>query len=182
MTDQSPFILFAGKTSIARDRAHTRGLLSSMDPRIKIALQIMNEMTQKDLTVAHVAQEIGLSSSPFEHILKQATGRPFWHHLRTIRIKQAKRVLKDWHLSLKQVGNQTGYSSPSSFSRAFKSTVRRSPSEYRLTGLVNHGSRPPQSRAVGFRKRGPASAPEARLSVTAATKLRMRPLTFFSGE
>jgi AraC-like DNA-binding protein len=107
-----------------------------MDPRIKIALQIMDEPT---VTVAHVAQGVGLSASRFEHILKEATGRTFRSHIRSIRIRQAKRLLLNWHLSLKQIAYLTGYSSPSSFSRAFRSTVRRSPSQYRLAGVAKQG-------------------------------------------
>jgi hypothetical protein len=34
-----------------------------MDPRIKFALQIMGDATAVELTVAHVAHEIGLSPS-----------------------------------------------------------------------------------------------------------------------
>jgi len=104
-----------------------------MDPRIKLALQLMGEITTGRLTVARVAQEVGLSPSRFEHILKKTTGKSFRQHTHSIRIREAKRLLKDWHLSLKQIAYMTGYSSPASFSRAFRSTVRRSPSQYRLT-------------------------------------------------
>jgi len=113
-----------------------------MDPRIKVALQIMGETSVKEITIAHVAQVIGLSPSRFEHILKEATGRPFRRHIRSIRIKQAKLLLHDLHLSLKQIAYMTGYSSPASFSRAFRNTVRRSPSEYRLASLARVRSVP----------------------------------------
>lgn len=117
------------------------GVDCPMDPRIKIALQVMCEKTARDLTVADVAHQIGLSPSRFEHILKSTTGRTFRHHIRGMRIRQAKRLLKDWRLSLKQIAYLTGYSSPSSFSRAFRSAVRRSPSQYRLSGAaVQHRS------------------------------------------
>jgi AraC-like DNA-binding protein len=104
-----------------------------MDPRIKLALQLMGEIATGRLTVARVAQEVGLSPSRFEHILKKTTGKSFRQHIHRIRIREAKRLLKDWHLSLKQIAYMTGYASPASFTRAFRSTVRRSPSQYRLT-------------------------------------------------
>lgn len=103
-----------------------------MDPRIKFALQIMGDATAVELTVAHVAQEVGLSPSRFEHILKEATGRNFRQHRRSVRIREAKRLLQDWQLSLKQIAYLTGYSSPSSFSRAFRNSVCRSPSQHRM--------------------------------------------------
>jgi transcriptional regulator GlxA family with amidase domain len=104
-----------------------------MDPRIKLALQVMCRTRVRDVTVADVAEEVGLSASRFEHILKEATGHTFKQHARRIRVRQAKTLLQDWHLSLKQIAYLTGYSSPSSFSRAFRNCVRRSPSQYRMT-------------------------------------------------
>lgn len=106
-----------------------------MDPRITLAFRIMDEMIAEELTVAHVAQRVGLSPSRFEHILKEATGRPFRYHIRGIRIEQAKMLLRNLHLSLKEIAYMTGYSSPSSFSRAFRGTVHRSPSQYRRTSI-----------------------------------------------
>ncbi len=107
-----------------------------MDPRIKFALQIMGHTTADELTVAHVAHEVGLSPSRFEHILKETTGRTFRQHKQRMRIRRAKKLLQDWHLSLKQIAYLTGYSSPSSFSRAFRNSVCRSPSQHRKNADV----------------------------------------------
>lgn len=114
----------------------SRRFLNSMDPRIKFALRIMCRTNTGRLTVADVAEEVGLSASRFEHILKEVTGRTFRQHMRTVRIRQAKRLLQDWHLSLKQIAYLAGYSSPSSFSRAFRSSACRSPSQYRMRIIV----------------------------------------------
>lgn len=107
-----------------------------MDPRIKLALRIIRRTNRADLTVANVAEEVGLSASRFEHILKEATGRTFRQHKRSMCIRRAKSLLLDWHLSLKQIAYLAGYSSPSSFSRAFRNSVYRSPSEYRMRVIV----------------------------------------------
>jgi transcriptional regulator GlxA family with amidase domain len=107
-----------------------------MDPRIKLALRIMRRTNRADFTVANLAEEVGLSASRFEHILKEATGRTFRQHKRSMRIRRAKSLLQDWHLSLKQIAYLAGYSSPSSFSRAFRNSVDRSPSQYRMRVIV----------------------------------------------
>jgi AraC family transcriptional regulator len=103
-----------------------------MDFRIRFALQIMGDSRTGKLSVSQVAEEVGLSASRFEHILKEVTGRTFRQHKQDIRIREAKRLLQDWHLSLKQIAYLAGYSSPSSFSRAFRNSLSRSPSQYRL--------------------------------------------------
>lgn len=103
-----------------------------MDPRITFALRVICEAKVRELTLDQIAEKVGLSSSRFEHILKEATGRTFRQHKRSIRIKQAKRLLQDWHLSLKEIAHLTGYSSPASFSRAFRNSARTSPSQYRM--------------------------------------------------
>jgi len=122
-----------GTGYLFQNRKAGLGSVFDMDPRIKLALQVMCESRVRDLTVADVAYEVGLSASRFEHILKDSTGQTFTQHKRSIRVRQAKRLLQDWHLSLKQIAYLTGYSSPSSFSRAFRNSVRRSPSQFRMT-------------------------------------------------
>ena len=107
-----------------------------MDPRIELALQVLGKGAAEDLTVVHLAEEIGLSPSRFEHMLKLATGRTFRQHRQSVRIRRAITLLEDWRLSLKEIAYLSGYASPSSFSRAFRSSVLRSPSEYRLSVVV----------------------------------------------
>lgn len=106
-----------------------------MDPRIKLALQVMANGAAQDLTVLHLAEEIGLSPSRFEHVFKEATGRNFRQHRQNVRVRRAKTLLQDWRLSLKEIAYLSGYASPSSFSRAFRTSVLRSPSEYRASLL-----------------------------------------------
>jgi AraC-like DNA-binding protein len=116
--------------------------VNSVDKRIKIALEIMCRSSAGALTVSDVAAEVGLSPSRFEHILKDATGRTFRQHNRSGRITRAKTLLQNWHLSLKEIAYLTGYSSPSSFSRAFRRSVYRSPSQYRIGATYRAAKRP----------------------------------------
>jgi AraC family transcriptional regulator, arabinose operon regulatory protein len=106
-----------------------------MDPRIKLALQVLGKGAAEDLTVIDLAEEIGLSASRFEHMLKRATGRTFRQHRQSVRVRRAKTLLEDCRLSLKEIAYLSGYASPSSFSRAFRTSVLRSPSEYRASLL-----------------------------------------------
>jgi len=110
-----------------------------MDPRIEVALQVLGKGAAEDLTVDHLAEAIGLSASRFEHLLKLATGRTFRQHKQSIRITCAKTLLEDWRLSLKEIAYLSGYSSPSSFSRAFRNSVLRSPSKYRMSIVAKPG-------------------------------------------
>lgn len=119
-----------------RKELASRNALNPMDPRIKFALKVMSDPTCGELTVDRLAEEVGLSASRFEHILKRATGRTFRQHKQSMRIRQAKTLLEDRHLSLKQIAYLVGYSSPSSFSRAFRNSVLRSPSRYRMKVLL----------------------------------------------
>ena len=82
-----------------------------MDKRVDIALEIMHHSSAEALTVADVAARVGLSSSRFEHILKDGTGRTFRQHKRSGRIERAKVLLQNWRLSLKEIAYLIGYSS-----------------------------------------------------------------------
>src|SRR5579864_156277 len=108
---------------------------ATMDPRILSALRAMERDCAHSLKVTQLAAQMGLSRSRFQHLFRQETGEPFNSSLRQFRLKKAQSLLTDFHLRIKEVADQCGYSSATSFTRDFRGFFHAPPSAYRRSTI-----------------------------------------------
>jgi AraC-like DNA-binding protein len=85
----------------------------------------------KPLTLDEVSNHIGVSKSYFSHLFKNYTNMTFIEFLTTERIKRSEFLLSDQKASVIDIAFDSGFSSISSFNRAFKKIKGLSPSEFR---------------------------------------------------
>jgi len=73
------------------------------------------------------------NSSPayYSHLLMKKRGISFRKLLTQTRIKEAKRLLAQTELSIKEIAHQTGFRTSHYFIRVFKEEMKRTPTEYR---------------------------------------------------
>ena len=95
------------------------------------ALTLVDRNFAKDLTDAAVAQQLGLSTSHFRFLFKQATGQPFHKYLVSLRLEKARRMLVEQGLPVSTVAKAVGFSALSHFSRAFAQRFSVSPTSLR---------------------------------------------------
>ncbi|MGE3512431.1 MAG: helix-turn-helix domain-containing protein [Vicinamibacterales bacterium] len=115
--------------ALTADTSVARGV---EDARVAEALAaIERRYAEPGLRLQHVARELGLSPTHLTHILKRATGRTFGAHLRTRRVSEARALLAQSALSIKEVASRVGFATTSQLDRHFKRSVGRSPSAYR---------------------------------------------------
>jgi AraC-like DNA-binding protein len=98
------------------------------------ALSLVDRNFAKDLTDASVAQQLGLSTSHFRFLFKQATGQPFHKYLVSLRLEKARRMLVEQGLPVGTVARAVGFSALSHFSRAFAQRFSVSPTSLRRGG------------------------------------------------
>ncbi len=98
------------------------------------ALTLVDRNFAKDLTDAAVAQQLGLSTSHFRFLFKQATGQPFHKYLVSLRLEKARRMLVEQGLPVGTVAKAVGFSALSHFSRAFAQRFSVSPTSLRRGG------------------------------------------------
>lgn len=84
-----------------------------------------------NLCLCSMADAFGKSESYISHFFKKFCDDNFYHYLENIRMEEAKRLLVETSLSIKEITIRTGYSSMHSFRRAFKKIFDVSPSSFR---------------------------------------------------
>lgn len=95
-------------------------------------MKVINEnLSNPQLNIETLAQEIGISRTQLYRSMKEITGLNPSDFVRTIRLRQAAELLKDKNLNITQVAYSVGFSSQTHFSSAFKKQYGISPTEYK---------------------------------------------------
>jgi AraC-like DNA-binding protein len=95
------------------------------------ALAIVERNYAKNLTDSVIAQQLGLSTSHFRYLFKQATGNPFHKYVIAVRLEKARLMLLEQGLPVSQVAAAVGFTGLSHFSRAFTQRFKASPTSLR---------------------------------------------------
>ena len=98
---------------------------------IEKAKAYIRDNYKKDISLDEVSREVDISPYYFSKLFKQETGGNFIEYLTEIRLKNARELLKDSRLSIKEICVESGYSDPNYFSRIFKKYEGVTPSEFR---------------------------------------------------
>ncbi len=87
--------------------------------------------TESDLTLERTAEKIHLSAPYLSRLFKEKTGMTFSEYLGSLRMDEAKRMLRDSTYSIQDIASCLGYRDPKYFSRIFHSKEHCTPIEYR---------------------------------------------------
>ncbi|MDD5705601.1 MAG: helix-turn-helix domain-containing protein [Kiritimatiellae bacterium] len=100
---------------------------------VRQAILLFSETPNETLSVAQIARRLSYSPSRFAHIFKLVTGQSPELFAIHMRLDNAKRMLKDTNLTVKEIAFAVGYRDANFFSRQFRQFVKRSPMQYRLS-------------------------------------------------
>ncbi|UCH15501.1 MAG: response regulator, partial [Bacteroidales bacterium] len=90
---------------------------------------IMN-INDNSLNVEGLAVEMNLSRSNVYRKIKALTGMTIIEFIRIVRLKQAIKLMEAKKYTLAEIAYQTGFTSPSYFTKSFKDQYGKPPSEY----------------------------------------------------
>ena len=93
---------------------------------------------EEQLTLPQLAQKLAISSSHLSQVINQQFGQNFFDFVNSYRIREAQKRLQDpqyAHYSILGIGLDCGFSSKSSFNRAFKKIVGQTPTQFRQNSL-----------------------------------------------
>jgi len=95
----------------------------------KILNYIDNNIGNPDLSVESMASEMNLSRSQFYRKIKALTNQTANEFLRNIRLQKAKQIIEKGNTNISDVCYKIGFSSPSYFTKCFKSYFGHLPTE-----------------------------------------------------
>ena len=111
----------------------TEGAESAPPPTaVNRALGYLYMHFDEPIRVAQVASYVGYTPNYFNASFKAQMGRPLGVYLRDLRLAYAENLLLASRLSITDVCYESGFTSPSHFSRCFHEQYGVSPHQYRL--------------------------------------------------
>jgi YesN/AraC family two-component response regulator len=99
---------------------------------LKEALQwVHSSYKRADLSLELLAEQLNVSKVYLSQFFKEQSGVNFSDYLESLRMDQAKELLRTTDLPVKEIVDLTGYYSSNTFGRAFRRIHGISPTEYR---------------------------------------------------
>lgn len=94
-------------------------------------MKVINKnLSNSDITVEMIAQEIGISRVHLHRKLKELTNQSTRDFIRNIRLQAAAKLLSEKKLTVAEVSDLVGFKQPNNFSTCFKEMYGMSPSAY----------------------------------------------------
>ncbi|MBL9072251.1 GlxA family transcriptional regulator [Tabrizicola sp.] len=103
----------------------------ALDPRVAQALARMEARIDAPEPASDTAKAVGLSPRRLESLFRAALGTTPASHALDLRLQAARRMLTDTRHPLAEVALRTGFSSPSTLSRAFRARFGQPPGALR---------------------------------------------------
>ncbi len=91
----------------------------------------MAEHVDEEFNLDRLAAQAGLSKFYFNRLFKSAMGVSPSHYYITLRLDEARRLLRETKKSVVDIALDVGYSNPSHFAQLFRRVTGLSPSDYR---------------------------------------------------
>lgn len=108
-----------------------------MDPRVEKVVTRIREDFHQDPSLNEMAQVVNLSPSRLRYLFKKETGVAPGQYLRTFRLEQARDLLENTFLSVKEIVRRVGVNDQSHFIRQFKKSYGLTPAQYRTSLDIN---------------------------------------------
>ena len=86
-----------------------------------------------DISMQDAARVMNYSEAYFCKLFKQCFSRNFTSYLTHYRVDQAKKMLEEPTVNIKEIGKAVGYGDSNYFAKVFKRITGQSPTEYRLS-------------------------------------------------
>ncbi|MFT4825305.1 MAG: transcriptional regulator GlxA family with amidase domain [Halioglobus sp.] len=102
--------------------------LKTYAPKLARAISEMESHLEESLTIAAIADRVGLSRRRLEMLFQGVIGRAPASYYRQLRLAEAHRMALDTALPLQDIAVRCGFNSQSAFSRAFAAQYGSSPS------------------------------------------------------
>ena len=105
--------------------------------QIRQAAAQINHDPSKYITIASLADDIGLNTDKLKRGFRQLFNSSVYQYVIIRRLQKALHLLEETDLPIKQIAYKTGFDSKDGFSRSFQSKFHTTPSSYRKKYLLS---------------------------------------------
>lgn len=105
---------------------------SSTSYIVKSAIEYIHQNLYDDLSNSTIAEKIGVHPVYLSSTFKKNTGNSLRHFITKTRVKEAKYLLANTDLALKEISESLHFSNQSYFCKLFKAETTYTPKEYRI--------------------------------------------------
>jgi transcriptional regulator GlxA family with amidase domain len=102
-----------------------------VDPRVEIALVLIQERYSQKLTLQEISQEVHLTREHFCRLFKSEMGIPPARFLKAMRLRKGKELLENTLMSVKEITYKVGVNDESHFVRDIKLAYGLTPTQLR---------------------------------------------------
>lgn len=99
--------------------------------RLKAIQKYLERNLSKKLSLGTVGGKFGMKEKPLNELILLNCGMSFTDYVASLRVTEAKRLLKTTDLTLGQIAKKIGFTDQSYFTKVFKATAGTTPSEFR---------------------------------------------------
>lgn len=119
--------------AIRHIQAHGPGQdpMKSRQSTVDVAKVFLQSHFSQELTLEAIAKEVFLSPNYFSSLFTQTEGKTVFEYLHEVRIDEAKRLLAETDLPIRQIARRVGIPSASYFCRLFRRTTGASAKDFR---------------------------------------------------
>jgi transcriptional regulator GlxA family with amidase domain len=118
---------FPGNRGLKLERPDQPG----MDRRIRAVAEHLHANLGMRISVADLARSVNMSRWHFCHLFKTEMSQSPSHYMRTLKMREAQRMLSETFLSVKEIRAMLGNIDRSHFSREFRNYCGLTPTEFR---------------------------------------------------
>lgn len=122
---------FGGLLKIALPKEYKQQTAETGNTYVSRAIEFLSQGYLSDLSVGHVAEFLNLNEKYLSRLFKDETGKTMMNYLSELRMSKAVELLRESQLTVREIGEQVGFSDSRSFIRHFKRIYGITPGEYR---------------------------------------------------
>ena len=124
-------LVMAMRASFNQSSTAPRWYQAASDPRLGRALQAMHDEPEREWTVPQLADISAMSRPSFARNFERALGQTPMQYLTDWRLTLARDYLLSGELTLQEIADRIGYSSPNAFAATFRRHVGLAPGQWR---------------------------------------------------
>lgn len=131
------------------DLAPPEGAEPATSVQVHAAMRYIAEHLADLPTVSQIAQGVGTNEVRLLALFRQELGLTVSGYIAEERVRTGCRLLLETQMSVQEIANEVGYSSPGNFISAFKERMGVTPKAWRESGRAGHPALPAESRGLG---------------------------------